>query len=42
MMLLVMLNTRGSDTRNYWVTGLYLASGILNTRKHDASETAVN
>jgi hypothetical protein len=26
-------------TRNYWVSELYSSSGILNTRKHNVSET---
>jgi hypothetical protein len=27
------------NTQNYWVFGLFLSSGILETRKHDVSET---
>jgi hypothetical protein len=27
------------NTQNYWVPGLCLSSGILNTRKHSISET---
>jgi hypothetical protein len=27
------------DTQNYWVSGLRPSSGILNTRKHNVSET---
>jgi hypothetical protein len=26
-------------TQNYWVFGLFPSSGILETRKHDVSET---
>jgi hypothetical protein len=27
------------NTQNYWVLGLFPSSGILETRKHDVSET---
>jgi hypothetical protein len=27
------------NTQNYWVSGLCPSSGILNTRKHNVSET---
>jgi hypothetical protein len=27
------------NTQNYWVFGLFPSSGILETRKHDVSET---
>jgi hypothetical protein len=27
------------NTQNYWVSGLFPPSGILETRKHDISET---
>jgi hypothetical protein len=27
------------NTQNYWVFGLFASSGILETRKHDVSET---
>jgi hypothetical protein len=26
------------SSQNYWVSGLYSSSGILNTRKHNVSE----
>jgi hypothetical protein len=26
-------------TQNYWVSGLFPSSGILETKKHDVSET---
>jgi hypothetical protein len=29
----------GSDIQNYWVLGLCPSSGILETRKHNVSET---
>jgi hypothetical protein len=27
------------NTQNYWIFGLFPSSGILETRKHDVSET---
>jgi hypothetical protein len=27
------------NTQNYWVFGIFLSSDILETRKHDVSET---
>jgi hypothetical protein len=27
------------NSQNYWVFGLFPSSGILDTRKHDVSET---
>jgi hypothetical protein len=28
------------NTQNYWVFGLFSSAGILETRKHDISETS--
>jgi hypothetical protein len=35
----VLLNLKDSNTQNYRISGLWPSFGILNTRKHDGSET---